>query len=81
MTWSEEYIIVTRDYGDEKTKFAITDANLYVPVVTLSAQDNEKLLEQLKTGFKRTSNWSKYQSKLTLQAQNRYLNHLIDPRF
>ena len=32
--------------------FSITDTKLYVPVVTLSTQDNEKLLEQLKSGFK-----------------------------
>ena len=39
LTWSEECIIVTGDYGGEKRKFAITDTKLYVPVVTLSAQD------------------------------------------
>ena len=38
--------------------------------VTLSAQDNEKLLQQLKKSFKRPNNWDKYQSELTLQAQN-----------
>ena len=48
---SEKYIIVTVDYGNRVPKFAITDTKLYVPVVTLSAQDNEKLLQQLKTGF------------------------------
>ena len=37
-------IIVNRDYGNKKTKFATTDTKLYDPVVTLSAQDNEKLL-------------------------------------
>ena len=40
--------------------FVITDAKLYVPVGTLSAQDNAKLLQQLKSGFKRTINWNKY---------------------
>ena len=63
LTWSEENIIVTRNYGDEKPKFPITDIKLYVPIVTLTAQDNEKLLQQLKTGFKRTINWNKYQSE------------------
>ena len=43
--------------------FSITDAKLYVPVVNLSTQDNAKLLEQLKSSFKRTINWNKYQSK------------------
>ena len=41
--------------------FAITDIKLYVPVITLSTQDNAKLLEQLRCGFKRTINWNKYQ--------------------
>ena len=43
------------------TTFAITDTKIYVQVVTLSTQDNTKLLEQLKSGFKRTNNWIKYQ--------------------
>ena len=37
--------------------FEITDTNLYVPVVTLSKENDTKLLEQLKTGFKRTLKW------------------------
>ena len=44
------------------TTFAITDTKLYVPVVTLSTQDNAKLLQQLKSDFKRKINWNKYQS-------------------
>ena len=43
-------------------RFAITDAKLYIPVVTLSNQDNAKLLQPVKSGFKRTINWNKYQS-------------------
>ena len=39
--------------------FSITDTNLYDPVATLSTQDNTKLLEQLKSGFKRTVMWNK----------------------
>ena len=46
--------------------FAITDTKLYVPIVTLSTQDNVNILEQLKLGFKRTINWSKYQSKVSI---------------
>ena len=68
LTWSQNFIIVTRDYGNRVPKFAITDTKLFVPVVTLSAQDNEKLLQQLKTGFKRTINWNKYQSEPTIQT-------------
>ena len=32
--------------------FAITDTKCYVPVETLSTQDNAKVLQQLKFGFK-----------------------------
>ena len=42
---------------------------------------NAKLLQQLKSGFKRTINWNKHQSKSELMGQNQYLNHLIDPNF
>ena len=42
------------------TTFAITDTKSYVPAVTLSTQDNVKLLQQLESGFKRTINWNKY---------------------
>ena len=42
-------------------RFAITDTKLYVPVITLSTQDNAKLLQQLKSGFKGTFNWNNYQ--------------------
>ena len=50
------------------SKFAITDTKHYVPVITLSTEDNIKLLKQLESGFKRAINWNKYKSKLTEQA-------------
>ena len=61
--------------------FTIADTKLYVPVVTLSTQDNAKLLEQLNPVFKRTINWNKYQRTVTVQQENRYLDLLINPRF
>ena len=64
-----------------KKKIKITETKLYVPVVTLWTQDNVKLLQQLKSGFKRTINWNKYESNIKTFAQNRYLNHLINPGF
>ena len=48
----------------------MTDAKLCVPVVTLSIEDNAKLLLLLKSGFKRTINWNKYQSDSKIYAQN-----------
>ena len=44
--------------------FEIKDTKLYVPVVSLSTEDDNKLLEQLKTGFKRTIKWNKYRSEI-----------------
>ena len=78
LTWSKDCVISS---ATGKTKFKITDTKLYVPVVTLSTQDNAKLLQQLKSGFKRTINWNKYESNIKTFAQNRYLNHLINPSF
>ena len=60
-------------------RFTIIDTKLYVPVVFLSTQDNAKLPQQLKSGFKRKLNWNKYQSEPKSYAQNQYLNYLIDP--
>ena len=54
---------------------------MYVPVVTLSKENDIKLLEQLKSGFKRTIKWNKYRSQMTIQPQNNNLNYLIDPTF
>ena len=65
----------------EDAIFQITDKKLYVPVVTLSKESDIKLLEQLKSGFKRTVKWNKYRSQMTIQPQNNNLNYLIDPTF
>ena len=61
--------------------FKIKDTKLYVPVVTLSNENDIKLLEQLKTGLKRNIKWNKYKSQMTVQSQNNNLNYLIDPTF
>ena len=55
LIWSKNWV---SSCGTGQAKFAIADANLYDPVVTVSTQDNAKLLEQLKCGFKRTINWN-----------------------
>ena len=96
LTWSENCVItskVTREtdpdadraiagiYNPTNAAFKITDCKLYVPVVTLSAEDDKKLLDQLKTGFKRTIKWSKYRSEMSNQTKNNTLNDLIDPTF
>ena len=78
LTWSKDYFISSTT---GETKFKITDTKLYVPVITLSIQVNAKLLQQLKSGFRRTINWNKYQSDSKTYAQNKYLNHLVNPSF
>ena len=71
LTWSTDCVISS----------ATGETKLYVPVVTLSIQGNAKLLQQLKSGFKRTINWNKYESRVKTFAQNRYWNYLINPSF
>ena len=81
LTSSENRVISS---ATRKTKFAkiqTTDTKLYVPVVTLSSQDNAKLLEQLKSGFIRIINQNKYQSKVSTERKKQYLDSLIDPSF
>ena len=78
LIWSKDCVITN---SEGEGKFAITETKLYVPVVTLSTQDNAKLLQQLKSGFKRTINWNKYESEPKTFTQNRYLNHLVNPSF
>ena len=65
----------------ENATFQITDTKLYVPVVTLSKENDTKLLEQLKSGFKRTIKWNQYRSQMTVQSQNNNLIYVIDPTF
>ena len=62
-------------------EFQITDTKLYVPVVTLSKENDKKLLEQLISGFKRIVKWNKYRLQMTVQPQNSNLNYLIGPKF
>ena len=78
LTWSKDCVISS---AAGETKFKTTNTKLYVPVVTLSTQDNVKLLQQLKSGFGRTINWNKYHSNPKTYAQSRHLNHLVDPSF
>ena len=48
-------VIISTNVANQDPTFTITETNLYVPVVTLSTQDNSNLLPQLKSGFKRTN--------------------------
>ena len=92
LTWSKNCILADMTEKDAQgnnpanvapilLEFKITDTKLYVPVVTLSEENDIKFLEQLKSGFKRTIKWNKYRSQMTIQPQNNNLNYLIDPIF
>ena len=60
---------------------AINACKLYIPLVTLSKDDEIKLLTNLKSGFTREIEWNKYRSQMTTEAINNNLNILIDPTF
>ena len=93
LRWSEICVITSMEKrilvagqpnrGDspESAAFKIKDCKLYVPVVTFSAESDNKFLEQLKTEFKRTIKWNKCRSEMFNQAKNNNLNYLVDPTF
>ena len=81
LTWSSTCVLIANGVQNQAAIFTITDTKLYVLVVTLSAQENTKFFQQSKSGFKRVINWNKYLSKPELLAQNRNLNHLVEPSF
>ena len=81
LDWSANCVIIYTDVANQVPTFTITETSLYVPLVTLSTQDNANLLPKLKNGFKRTISWNKYLSKSELLAPNANLNHLIEPSF
>ena len=81
LTWSSTCVLIATNTPNQNTTFAISDTKFYVPVVTLSTQENTKFFQQLKSGFKRVINWNKYLSKPELLAQNPNLNHLVEPSF
>ena len=91
LKWDKNFAITSleqRDIGggnrdNELTgaSLEITKCELYVPVVTLSKDDEIKLLTYLKSGFKREIIWNKYRSQMTTEAINNNLNILVDPTF
>ena len=74
LTWSENFVITSKSTREAdpdtdtavaeinnptNATFKIEDTKMYVPVVTLSAKNDNNLIEQLKTGFQRTIKWNK----------------------
>ena len=78
LNWSANCLIYE---GGRVTTFAIRETKRYVPILILSTQDNTKLLQQFKSGFKRTINWNKCWSKISIERTNQYLDYLVDPSF
>ena len=80
MTWSADCVIISTNVANQNPAFTITETNLSVSVVTLSTQDNAKLLPQLKSTLKRTIS-QKYLAKPELLPQNPNINRLIEASF
>ena len=78
LTWSKDCVITN---STDAGKFAITETKLYVPVVTLSTQDNARLLQQLNLVLKEQLTGTNISQGIKTIAQNRYLYHLVDPIF
>ena len=90
LTWSKNYVLADMTVNSAANPaiiapsgatFKITDSKLYVSVVTLSNENDTKLLEQLKSGFERIIKWNKYRSQMTVRPQNNNLNYLFEPTF
>ena len=70
-----------RDDESTGARLAKNDCKLYLPIVTLSKDDEIKSLTNLKSGFKREIIWNKYRSQMSTEAINNNLNILINPTF
>ena len=91
LKWNKTCVITTQQIGvnldggntavPTNVTLAINDCKLYIPVVTLSKDDEIKLLTNLKSGFTREIEWNKYRSQMTTEAFNNNLNILVDPTF
>ena len=83
ITSLQQAVVLDGDDTAEPTgaTLAINDCKLYVPVATLSKNDEIKLLTNLKSRFKREIIWNKYRSQMSTGAANDNLNILIDPTF
>ena len=97
LTWSADCVITTMEnreitpsqgnnpavfyHSSTNVTFKITGTKLYVIVVTLPTEDENKLFEQLKLGLKRTIRWNKCRSEVSNQTKTNNLNYLIEPTF
>ena len=78
LKWYEECILTS---AGTATTFKITDAKLYVPIVTLKTEDNTKLSKLLSEGFKRPIYWNKYKIIFKNYNANEYIRDRLDASF
>ena len=72
--------MIYNDGENQVPTFTITEAILYVPVVTLSTQDNAKLIPQLKSGFRRTISWISIKS-IIIRTRSKFKSLKLEPSF
>ena len=80
LTWKKECVLST---AADDAVFIINDTKLYVPVVTLSKEDNKDFIEQQNKGFQRSIYWNEYKTKEQTENADanavKYIN--LDPSF
>ena len=80
LTWKKECVLST---DDDEAVFIINDTKMYLPVVTLSKEDNKNFIEQQNKGFQRSIYWNEYKTKEQEEDANannfKYI--ALDPSF
>ena len=70
LIWTKHCVLSAAGNNDDNNiVFTIKDTKLYVPVVTLSARDNQKLSKLLSKGFERSVYWNEYKTKSGTKIQ------------
>ena len=65
LNWSKNHFLVASVGANQDSTFTTTHTEFYAPVITLPTQGDVKILKQLESGFKRSTNWNKYRSIIT----------------
>ena len=92
LNWIENSVLTTAPInasatGADSATFKITDARLYVPVVTLSIEDNTKLSKLLNEGFRRPVYWNEYKRidnkvvKIAVANREKLIRELLDSSY
>ena len=81
LSWKKDCVLIEQNNNIIRLNFMITSTKLYVPVFTLSVNDNINFLENIMQGFKRAISWNKYRSEIIKQTKSNNLDYLVDPTF